>query len=546
MTPMGCPTSATKFKARETQIAQTKNSLYTRLDELMGRALSAITCDDTGENTIDLEKEINAKKVIIFELSGRLGPRQGPALGRLVLAMLRAAALRRDELLRRNIEPVPVHVFVDECHNYVSSSIKKIREFRKYRVLLTLIQTELGAEMPPETKDAVLGATTLKIAGRAGEPQAVARVLRVDESDIAGLDKAEFILRSAELPYPIRFKAHGHLADRGHSMSEEEWQPGVEAEDRYVLSAGRCAGPAPAVSPTRSATPEVARASSPDGAAIGHPVQDRPRSPKNPKTSSRCGPPLHMDIPHSIMSTILKTHDSLNRRFRKGGARPRGDRVTRQRNDLAILEAHHRFGPRTPRPSIRSSIRSTGTGTHSNTGSNCSGTKKTQRIRRSPHLLPLAAARGAHLPDNNPRVYDVLPRGEKLLKTPDCGARITRQRAAISGGMTSCATPSSRLSTVAAKANGVKFFYPDKSSRRSPTPLCRPNLHLPPRERRKARYQERRQIAAGSILRASVRGRHQANFPCRSRLPHRAPANRRAAQKPQTQHSPIPRAPQGP
>ena len=96
----------------------------------MGRALSAITCDDTGENTIDLEKEINAKKVIIFELSGRLGPRQGPALGRLVLAMLRAAALRRDELLRRNMSPVPVHVFVDGLNNYVSSSIKKIREFR--------------------------------------------------------------------------------------------------------------------------------------------------------------------------------------------------------------------------------------------------------------------------------------------------------------------------------------------------------------------------------------------------------------------------------
>jgi hypothetical protein len=47
------------------------------------------------------------------------------------------------------------------------------------------------------------------------------------------------------------------------------------------------------------------------------------------------------------MSTILKTHDSLNRRLRNGGARPRGDRVTRKRTDLAILEAYHRFGPQT-------------------------------------------------------------------------------------------------------------------------------------------------------------------------------------------------------
>ena len=64
----------TKFKSREAQIAQTKSSLYSRLSGLIiGRALEAITC--AGDNTIDLEKEINAKKIIIFELSGRFGPR---------------------------------------------------------------------------------------------------------------------------------------------------------------------------------------------------------------------------------------------------------------------------------------------------------------------------------------------------------------------------------------------------------------------------------------------------------------------------------------
>jgi hypothetical protein len=133
--------------------------------------------------------------------------------------------LRRDESFRKRLPLVPVHVFVDECHNYVSSaSIKKIREFRKYQVHLTLIQTEVGAEMPPETRDAVLGATTLKIAGRAGEPHTVARLLRFDEGDIASLDKTEFFLRSDDLPYPIRFTAKRHLADDRHSMTDAEWQ----------------------------------------------------------------------------------------------------------------------------------------------------------------------------------------------------------------------------------------------------------------------------------------------------------------------------------
>ena len=80
--PEGVSYFATKFKARETQIAQTKSSLYSRLSGLIiGRALEAITC--AADNTIDFEKEINAKKIIIFELSARFGPRQGPSLGRL-------------------------------------------------------------------------------------------------------------------------------------------------------------------------------------------------------------------------------------------------------------------------------------------------------------------------------------------------------------------------------------------------------------------------------------------------------------------------------
>ena len=118
---------------------------------------------------------------------------------------------------------VPVHVFIDECHNYVSTSIKKIREFRKYQVHLTLTQTEVGAEMPPETRDAVLGATTLKITGRAEEPHTVARRLRIAEDEIASLHKAEFILRGGEIAHAIRFKPHSHLADTRHSMSEQQW-----------------------------------------------------------------------------------------------------------------------------------------------------------------------------------------------------------------------------------------------------------------------------------------------------------------------------------
>ena len=202
----------TKFKSREAQIAQTKSSLYSRLSGTISSAapLEAITC--AGDNTIDLEKEINAKKIIIFELSGRFGPRPRTLYsGVLLLAMIRFLALRRDESFRKRLPLVPVHVFIDECHNYVSASIKKICVSSvSTKSTSPSSRQRSGRRCRQRHGTRSLGATTLKITGRAGEPHTVARLLRFDEDDIASLHKAEFILRGGAAP--ARPSASRHTA----------------------------------------------------------------------------------------------------------------------------------------------------------------------------------------------------------------------------------------------------------------------------------------------------------------------------------------------
>jgi hypothetical protein len=217
---------------------------------VIGRALSAVTC---GESTIDLEREINAKKIIIFELSGRFGPGQGPAFGRLILAMLKAMALRRDEEIKQKVKIVPVHVFIDECHNYVTASIKgMMREARKYQVILTLTQTEVGAEMPAVTREAVIGGSKLKIAGRAGDPHPVARLLGVPEGEIRSLRRGEFIVRG-DAPHAIRFKANPQLADNRHSMSEAQWARVWKRQQHTYYRSVETPVPAPEVAPPQEA-----------------------------------------------------------------------------------------------------------------------------------------------------------------------------------------------------------------------------------------------------------------------------------------------------
>ena len=197
--------------------------------------------------------------------------------------MLKAIAMRRGELLRRGIKPVPVHVFIDECHNYVSASIKKImREARKSKIILTLTQTEIGAEMPPATREAVLGGANLKIAGRAGEPHPVARLLRVEDADIDQLDNRQFFIRHGTLRAPIRFKAHSHLADKRHSMSEKQWEKVWKRQlDTYYR---------PVVRPPAQEDPTARPCGSCRRAAPSEPRKSKAASPSASPTLTKTSP----------------------------------------------------------------------------------------------------------------------------------------------------------------------------------------------------------------------------------------------------------------
>ena len=187
------------------------------------------------------------------------------------------------------------------------------------------------------------------------------------------------------------------------------------------------------------------------------------------------------------MSTILKTHDSLNRRLRNGGARPRGDRVTRQRNDLFILEALHRFGPQTTealyqilyllykdRHSLKHRLKL------------LRHEQETSEYGGPLIFYPSQQRRGAHLPDNNPTVYDVLPRGEKLLK--NAGLWRTHHPTTSGDQWRHDFMRNTIIASIyiGAKANGVKFFYPDEILLTFQLPFAVPKYSYAPGERRES------------------------------------------------------------
>ncbi len=125
----------------------------------------------------------------------------------------------------------------------------------------------------------------------------------------------------------------------------------------------------------------------------------------------------------------MRTHDLRNRRLRYV-THSTGKHVTRRPSDLRILEALHRLGPQTtdalyqllyPLYTSRRSLLYRLADLRNQENSDYSG----------PLLFyPDQQRRGATMPDNNHMVYDLLPRGEKLLKS----ARLYREHHPTTNG----------------------------------------------------------------------------------------------------------------
>src|SRR5436305_14667962 len=122
-----------------------------------------MTC---GKSTINLEAALTARKVLLFDLSkASIGAVEGAAFGKLIIAMIKGIAFRRDA--PGGPPKVPTHLFVDEVHNYVTDSISEIMtEARKTFLHITMAQQTIGAKMPPSLRADITGNANVLITGK--------------------------------------------------------------------------------------------------------------------------------------------------------------------------------------------------------------------------------------------------------------------------------------------------------------------------------------------------------------------------------------------
>jgi hypothetical protein len=202
--------------------AVTKNAIAAKLSSLLAfDPFRNLLC---GPSTFDLERAVNERRIIVFNLSkGRIGDAASEAIGRFIISTIQAIAMRRDP---PKPDDVPLHLFVDECQNFITKSTSTIlEEAAKYKVYATLCQQTIGRGMSIDLERVIRNIPQVKFIGRAADPieqDRGAKLIGIEAAAIRSLGQGEFYTSTSGSP-PFKLRAASHLVDWRHAMSLDDW-----------------------------------------------------------------------------------------------------------------------------------------------------------------------------------------------------------------------------------------------------------------------------------------------------------------------------------
>lgn len=188
-----------------------------------------------GKSTINLQKALDEKKVVVFNLSkGRLGDDLSRIYGRFILTSTLNKIFARADIDEK--DRVPSHIYIDEFHNYITSIIKlAFIEGRKFKGFLTVATQTVGQDMTTSFKDIVMGNAFVKIIGGAGykSRREMMQEMDIDEETerMTGINKKTFkklkvgkFIAQIGTNEPIKITNGTRLLGNKHSMKSDQWE----------------------------------------------------------------------------------------------------------------------------------------------------------------------------------------------------------------------------------------------------------------------------------------------------------------------------------
>lgn len=205
---------------------RTKSAIHTRLRVLFNSTIMQAMMK--GKSTLDIERAINQRKLIIFNFAKGKIPIDYRVLGLFIIATIKIISFRRDG--KPNL--IPCHLFIDEMQNYITPSLQEIlEESRKFKLFLTFAQQQAGARMNKELFRSILGNTAIKFTGK-NETDTLKILAEETGEKLQNLQdilkdekKRLFSLwRGYTSEPPIFVKIPSNTADDTQSMTDEQWE----------------------------------------------------------------------------------------------------------------------------------------------------------------------------------------------------------------------------------------------------------------------------------------------------------------------------------
>jgi hypothetical protein len=269
----------------------TKLALSTRLQSLLNSRLFCDLAIGSGWSSIDLPRLLQSRRTIVFAIGkNKVGDEVAVTFGKFLVGLIQAYCMLRPPEAR-----VPVYLYLDEFHNFVSPGVKELfTELRKFGLHLTIAQQYEGQEGNRDIATAIAANTAVKIVGRTADPASALKMaskVLVDETAVRHLRIGEFFVRVGNAP-TCKLQIPDTLLRAENRLGPGEWQR-VSARQAHAPAPpprrpqdGVAAMRAGNVSPDRQTPP-----TGPPGAA--EQASAPPGSPRQEATPQ----PRHPDVP---------------------------------------------------------------------------------------------------------------------------------------------------------------------------------------------------------------------------------------------------------
>lgn len=203
--------NATDYKAA-------KSSIRARLRELLTQfTFRNMTC---GRSTVPFYTMLESGYTLLFSLGGSDNDTAG-AIGKLLVCMSTIAAFLRSDIPEHQRKPV--HLFMDECQNFVgTSTITALEQLRKFAFFLTMANQSIEA-LPDAIQNRILTNVGVAIAGGKGLiPNSMLKNLSAPPDIVKKVRKQVFLTRWGDDP-PYLLHPSSHLYNRPDALNGLDW-----------------------------------------------------------------------------------------------------------------------------------------------------------------------------------------------------------------------------------------------------------------------------------------------------------------------------------